>query len=324
MKIYGPDDITSACRMIGGLVPSGVRVMASVVNAGVTLKVLVQSGIDLATYEFGWTGRSATSPGKPAPVFGRAAANIIADEWETGRHLPVANRADNHANHAAPEWVRSRQELTGWLVGSKNNNVAVVYFAGNLADYRAKAHKRLVEINRIEDKGSGRMPLRASLRRERAQIERVQELLQTIDKLYKNGTITLSQRRAGTETHYLATKVKNIMPSNPVVVMALQKQVRNAIQRHWGQYAGEADGFKILAIGFEGGHDEIHNMTAKVEVYNRNPQNPLHFRIPTVDLGTDADQWGPMLAQRAAAVKKQLRAREGRSATTKKTLDDLA
>lgn len=324
MKKYGPDDITSANRMIGGLVPSSVRVQASVTNYGSTLVVFVQGGTDLQTYDFGWTGRTATSPGKPAPPFNRAAANAIADEWETGRHLPVANRADNRANHAAPEWVRSRQELTGWLVGNKNNGMSAVYFAGNLADFRAKSQKRLVEINRIEDKGSGRMPLRATLRRERANIERTQELLQTIDKLYKSGTITLSQRRAGTETHYLATKVKNIMPANPAEVMKLQKNVRNAIQRHWGQYAGEPDGFNILAIGFEGGQDEIHNMTAKVEVYRRNPQDPLHYRIPTTDLGPEVDQWGYILEQRAAAVKKQLRAREGRSATTKKTLDELS
>lgn len=310
-KIYGPDDVAAARRMINGLLPGGVFSSVSTINQGLTLSVLVQNGPYICGYEFGWTGRTSTSPGKPAPSFSRQAAIDIAEQWENGVYRPPAPSAKPEAR--PPLYVRNRAEFTQWLV-SRSSPRDAVYFTGNLAQFRQKAQRRLVEINRIEDRGSGRMPLKASLRRERAALQTTQEMLQQIDKSLKHGLIALSQRRMGPDINYLATKV-NAMPVNPAAVIKRQNLVRNAIQHHWAKYANQPNGFKILSIDFEGSEDEIHNRTAKIEAYRDSPQQPTVFRIPIVDLGDVQQSWGPILEQKAAALKKLIRARAGRERT---------
>lgn len=313
MKIYGAGDVAIAKRMVSGLVPSGVSVAVSILNSGMTLRVMVQGGPDFHAYDFGLTERTATSPGRFVPHFSRPAVLEIADEWETGRRLPKAKGPDNSA--PAPVYVRSRQDLALWL--SSQTKANAVYFVGDLATFRKEGAKRVVEINRIEDRRSGRMPLKAPLRRERAGLQATIELIEAVKKYYQKGVITLSQRRVGTEINYLAMKAAN-MAVNPAEQMRLQKQVRNAIRTHWDKNVRRGD-FTIIAIEFEGGHDEIHNTTARVEVYRSNPQQPVHFRIPVTDLGDEQEAWGAILDNKAKAVMKMIRSREGREPTNAKT-----
>lgn len=320
MRTYGPSDISTARRLIAALVPPQVQCSVAVINKGLTLSVLIQAGGRMQRYEFGWTGVSETSPGVPAPHFSKLVAIQIGEEWETGAYVPHAENANRAPS--PPTWVRNRAQLLSWVTASKPGETAI-YHAGNLTVFRNTLQRRLIEINRIEDRRSGRMPLPAPLRRERGNLEDVRDMLGTIEKLNKEGVISLSQRRVDTETHYLATKGKTHMASNPAAVMALQKRLRNAVQAAWTPFVQQG-AFKILNVGFEGSQDDTHDMTIKVELYRDNAQRPLHHRIPVSDLTDDQTRWPYILAQRATVVIKQLRAREGRAKNTKLTLDELS
>lgn len=323
MSIFDHDQAQAAKRTLQALLPAGVRVETAVLNHGRTLSVSVVGELGSTTYDFGWTGRTATHDGNPAPPWNTTAALAIAAEWASGCRVVVPGPTLAKAGTPRTPILSTTEALIEWVSAAKPGDTAV-YFKGNLARFRFEAHGRIIELQAKADRHRGKVRAPASERVEVAKLQRQIELINHTTILFRNNLITFSQRRepGREEITYLATRIgKHMNTTSPVFAAAnMQKLVRNAINLAWQKFTPES--FKIMAIGFEGGQDINHQTTANVEIYKDNPQSPLHIRIPMIDLGDDRAKWPAILEQKGQVAVKQMRMRS-RLTAGRKSLDDI-
>lgn len=312
MAVYDWSKAQDAKRTVQALLPSHLRVEVSVLNYGRAMGIAVISGnyVDGMAYNFGMMPNTEASLGRELPDFDRAAALRIADDWRTGAYLPAAPAAARQVGPNIPI-ITTRDGLVEWVTSAKKG-AQCCYFKGNLAQFRNDAPGQIVALQKKHDGRKGKADPLAADRVRESTLRRTLELVDHTRKLFNAGMITFSQRREGKEgeTIYLATRIGGHMSeqrSQQTESMHLQKEMRNAITQNWAKFAKE---FRIAHIDFEGTQDKIHDITAKVEIYKADPQNPQHMRIAYRDLGRDRKRWPAVLEQRGKAAVKQVRMRD--------------
>lgn len=309
--------------MLQGLLPSHLRVEASVLNAGETLGVAIVSGnyLDHMAYEFGLVGRSETSVGRPGPLFDHGAALRIAEDWRSGAYVPVAPVLKQVAPNVPI--ITTRDGLVEWVLKARKGDQCC-YFKGNLATFRNNTPAEIVALQKKHDSRRTKADPLAAARVRETQLRRTMELVEHTKKLFDSGMITFSQRREAGETIYLATRIGGHMTDSgralQTQTMDIRKELRNAITAAWKRFDRS---FKIANIDFEGTQDKIHDITAKVSIFKNDPQRTVDIRIAYRDLGKERQRWPHVLQQKGLAATKQIRMRDG-IAKDRKTLDDFA
>lgn len=188
-------DISRATRVLGALVPDGVSVNSSIIRDGFGVSISVCGLAGCYSYEFG-PGVTDTHLLK------------ISEQWETGSRVESTYEPfDPTLAVAQVRFIETKDAITAWMREAKKGS-RVVYFKGELAQYRADAPRRLVRLQAKADNLPAGETLDTHERIELAKIQRLLELLEAVQHLHQANMIEMVQLRMtdGTGTVYYAAK----------------------------------------------------------------------------------------------------------------------
>lgn len=189
---YTHDSRAWAQRILGALLPEGVTANIILLRDGWGMNITVCGKSDCRPYEFG--------PGLTEYHLIR-----LADLWKTGDYVAPPEPATTP--DALGHFVDTADDLRAWVRPAKRGQ-RVVYFTGNLAQFRADASKQVVAL---QAKGDEKISGFGNSAAERVTLTNLQArlaLLAAVNTLMEASMIELTQLRMsdGTGFTYYAVK----------------------------------------------------------------------------------------------------------------------
>ncbi len=176
---YTHDDSQEVRRKTQALLPEGVTCTTTLMRDGWQLNIVVCGAKTCHTYEFG-------------PGITDLHMLKVSAQWKNGdREVSLVTSDDIKATG---HYVDNKGELTHWARTSRPGE-RVVYFRGNLAQYRADAGPRMVALQTLADASRTGKPLPPHERVELMDLQNRQELLEAVQHLSMAAVISLVQER---------------------------------------------------------------------------------------------------------------------------------
>lgn len=167
-------------RTLSALLPEGVTADVSLLRDGWQMQVTVCGPKSCHPYEF-------------APGLTELHLIRLAEQWKTGDRVPPP-----HDDKATPEalgsMVDTADELRAWARSSKKGQ-RVIYFTGNLAQFRADTAKAVVTLQAKGDEKISGNGLSAAERVKLTSMQGKLSLLEAVNTLQVASMIELTQAR---------------------------------------------------------------------------------------------------------------------------------
>lgn len=189
---YSFEDISTTERKLAALLPASVTCRATLQKDGWGLALSVCGEQQCHTYEFG-------------PGLNDIQILRVSDQWKDGIYAPPVLAPGSSTITEAQSlahFVDNRNELMQWVREGKRGS-RVVYFRGNLAQFRADAPKDVVRLQSKNDQKVKPDNLEAG---ERVQLNRIQgtlDMLEAIGTLQVAGLIDVAQQRMADNTGFV-------------------------------------------------------------------------------------------------------------------------
>lgn len=169
-----------AKQILAALLPSTVTSDIALYRDGWEMKITICGTKSCHTYEF-------------VPDLSEFQLIKLADQWKTGERVaPIITEAT--ASQPLGNFVDTADELRAWVRTAKKGQ-RVIYFMGNLAQFRTDTSKKVVELQARGDSKASGNGLSAA---ERVQLTSMQgrlTLLESINTLQVANMIELTQAR---------------------------------------------------------------------------------------------------------------------------------
>jgi hypothetical protein len=153
-------------------------------------------------------GRSQCLPYEFGPGLDNRHLLQIADQWKTGeRVVQSASTFDPMLEVAQVRFIEDADSLTAWVRTARKGN-RVIYFRGEIAQFRYEAPRRLARLLAKADELPAGKSLETHERIDVATIQRQLALLEAVNHLHMANMIEMVQLRMtdGTGTVYYAAK----------------------------------------------------------------------------------------------------------------------
>ena len=190
---YTHDDSQEVRRKTQALMPEGVECTATLLRDGWQLNLVVCGRTSCHTYEFG-------------PGITDLHMVKVAGQWKSGdrdvSHIPAADDVKTTG-----QFADNRDEMTYWARTARVGD-RVVYFRGNLAQFRAEAGPRIVALQAQADASRTGKPLPPQEHVTLMDLQAKQDLLEAVQHLSRANVVSLVQERLadGTGFTYYAVK----------------------------------------------------------------------------------------------------------------------
>jgi hypothetical protein len=185
--LYSDAAVSQASRKLNAILADGVTAWVRTSGGRDRLAISVTNSAGMTwLYEF-----------TTEPALSDAAIVDIANEWRTGTLADLPSLPAMRDKGAFLDWARSAKP-----------GQTVVYFTGELAQFRATAPQRILQLQRLADQARPAAPRPPGEAIELARLQDAIELIQAATTLQQSETVALTQRRSadGKGWMYCATR----------------------------------------------------------------------------------------------------------------------
>lgn len=189
---YTHEDTAEIKRKLTALLPASVTCMATLTRDGWGLTLSVCGPQQCHAYEFG-------------PGLNDIQILRVSEQWKGGTYappMPAPGSSTITEAQSLAHFVDNRNELMQWVREGKRGS-RVVYFRGNLAQFRADAPKDVVRLQSKNDQKVKPDNLEAGERVSLTRIQNTLDMLEAINTLQVAGLIDVAQQRMADNTGFV-------------------------------------------------------------------------------------------------------------------------
>lgn len=196
MRPYDFKDVGRVTRILQALLPETVKVLAQATRGGWIMSITLCGKASCETYEI-------------KPNMNDRELLSLSLVWATGEFVAPPKGEDKSvvAAIAADRHITSRNDFISWSRESKHAS-KIVYFHGNLAQFRFDAPRRVVQLQALSDKSRPSKPRPVDERIELSALQERLSLLEAINNIQRANVIDVFQVKSpdGSGATYYAVK----------------------------------------------------------------------------------------------------------------------